>query len=148
MVLCCLLVVGGDAIATNRQATPEDLKAGYCIPFIKARHDMSSALVKARPDERTAVELHQKYKTVFNKLRRFVMARTESFDEPSRRDFSAALESGQEEKRRVDALMESCIIESGGYTSFRQDEAMACFKRKRVDVTKYEECEKLDFLPY
>jgi hypothetical protein len=148
MVLCGLLVVGGDAIANTRRATPEDLKAGYCTPFIKARHDMFSALVKARPDERTAVELHQKYETIFNKLRRFVMARVESFDDHSLREFSAALESGEEEKRRVDALTESCIIESGGYANLRQDEAKACFKRKRVDMTKYEECERLDFLPY
>ncbi len=148
LLLCGLLTGDRSAEATSRQVTSGDLKAAYCIPFVKARHDMFSALLKAKPNETVVVDLHQKYETIFNKLRRFVMARADAFDELSLREFSAALESGQEEKKRVDSLIESCIIESGGYTNPRQDEVKACFKRKKVEVTKYEECEKLDFLPY
>jgi hypothetical protein len=148
LLLSCLLVLSQSAIANPRQATPNDLKAGFCTPFIKARYDIFSALLKANPNEKAAIEYHQKYEAMFNKLRRFVMARAEAFDEVSRREFTAALDSGREEKNRVDAVIESCIIESGGYSSPRQEDMRACFKRRNVEVTKYEECERMDFLPY
>jgi hypothetical protein len=93
-------------------------------------------------------ELHQKYESIFNKFRRFILARLESLTDESLREFRSAMDSGTEEKNRIDKIRDSCTSESMNEAGPPKDRMLACFKRRNVEVTKYEECEKLDFLPY
>ncbi len=146
-VLCAFLIASGQSVANNQNATPNDLKVGFCTPFIKQRYETTSLLVKLSPSEKIR-ESHQRYEAMFNKLRRFVLTRTKTLTLESLEEFMAAVESGTEEKNRIDSIRTSCISDSIKDAEPPNDRISACFKRRNVEFTKYEECEKMDFLPY
>jgi hypothetical protein len=147
LMVSSLTLASGTASGTTRQASLEDLRAGFCIPFIQQRYETASLSAKMNPSEKMK-EVHQKYESMFNKLRRFILTRVESFTDDSLKEFRAAMASGQEERSRIDRIKVSCVSEAVKEDGPPNDRILACFKRRNVETTKYEECEKMDFLPY